>query len=51
MARLKSIKCLNNISNEKAHELLVLGMFEGSKVNFASSSSKELSNSINEKIY
>ena len=50
MSRLKSIKCLNNIGNQKTHELLVLGMFEGSKTNFTSNSSKELSNSINEKI-
>ena len=50
MARLKSIKCLNSINSQKIHELLVLGMFEGGNANFASASSKELSNSINEKI-
>jgi len=50
MARLNSIKCLKDIGSQKTHELLVLGMFEGSKSNFTASCSKSLSDSINEKI-
>ena len=50
MARLNSIKCLNNINSQKTHELLVLGMFKDSKPDFKTACSKDLSNSINEKI-
>jgi len=50
MARLNSIKCLKNIDSQKTHELLVFGMFEGSKANFSKSCSKELSGSIDEKL-
>ena len=50
MARLNSIKCLKNMDAQKTHELLVLGVFEGSKPNFKNSCSKDLSESISEKM-
>ena len=50
MARLSSIKCLNDINSQKVHELLVFGLFENSKINFTSTCSKDLSESINNTI-
>jgi len=50
MARLNSIKPLKDIHSQRTHELLVFGIFEGSKGDFASTDSKDLSSLINDKI-
>ena len=48
MARLGSIKSLNNLESQKTHDLLVFGMFENSK--FTGNCSKKLTNSVNDKL-